>query len=121
MDKFCEFYDVMKGELESYLLLYNELVQSNLSARDAIEGLRYARSLERMKYDYVNLQNKLQQLRDESFHIWGVLQRLKQEREFASNELGSLKRLDNKNWNEGYLSSQRNEGIHFTGRRRLRR
>lgn len=120
MDRFCEFYDVMKYDLESYLQLYDELGNANLSARDAIEGVRYARGLEWMKYEYANLQDKLQQLRIESFHVWKVLQGLKQEREFVSNELDHLKRMANKDWNEKYLSSQQNENIHFTGRRRIR-
>jgi hypothetical protein len=90
MDKFCEFYDVMKDDLASYLQLCDQLKNANLTVRDAIEGLAYARWLESMKFEYGNLQNRLQQMRDESLHVWQTLQRLKQEKFFVSNELRSL-------------------------------
>lgn len=79
MDKFCEFYDVMKDELESYLQLYAEIKNANLTVRDSIEGLNYARWLESMKYEYGILQYRLQEMRSESFHVWQKLQGLKQE------------------------------------------
>jgi hypothetical protein len=50
-DKFCELCDEMKGDLESQLLLYQELKMEGLSARDAIEGLRYARQLNQMNFE----------------------------------------------------------------------
>ena len=81
MDKFCEFYDVMKDELESYMQLYDEIKNANLTVRDSIEGLKYARWLESMKYEYGILQYRLQQMRSESFHVWQRLQGLKQEKD----------------------------------------
>jgi hypothetical protein len=59
-DKFCELYDEMKGDLESHLLLYQELKMEGLSARDAIEGLRYARQLNQMNFEYNRLLNDLE-------------------------------------------------------------
>jgi hypothetical protein len=59
MDKFCEFYEVMKDNLESYLQLYDELKIANFTVREAIEGLQYARALGSMKFEYGNLQNTL--------------------------------------------------------------
>jgi hypothetical protein len=120
MDKFCEFYDVMKDDLESYLQLYDELNNTNLTVRDTIEGLKYARWLESMKFEYGILQNRLQQMRDESFHVWLKLQGLKQEKDFVSNELCSLKVMTNNYSNEKYLPERPNEDISFVSRRRRR-
>jgi hypothetical protein len=64
MDKFCEFYDVMKDNLESYLQLYDGLIYANVTVGDTIEGLKYARWLESMKFECDILQNRLQQMRD---------------------------------------------------------
>jgi hypothetical protein len=120
MDRFCEFYNVMKDDLESYLQLYDGLKYANLAVRDAIEGIKYARWLESMKFEYGILQNRLQQLRDESFHVWLTLQCLKQEKDFISNELSSLKVVDYDYSNEKYLPEPPNKDISFVARRRRR-
>lgn len=120
MDKFCNFYDVMKDDLDSYLQLDNQLKNANLTVCDAIEGLQYARWLESMKFEYGNLQNRLQQMRDESFHVWQTLQRLKQEKFLVSSELRSLKVTTETYSNENYFPESPNEGISFVARRRRR-
>jgi hypothetical protein len=110
----------MKDDLDSYLQLYNQLKNANLTVRDAIEGLQYARWLESMKFEYSNLQYKLQQMRDESFHVWLSLQGLKEEKFFVSNELLSLKVTTDTYSNEKYLPESANEDISFVARRRRR-
>lgn len=120
MEKFCEFYDVMKDDLDSYLQLYDQLKNANLTVCDAIEGLQYARWLESMKFEYSYIQYKLQQMRAESFHVWLTLQGLKQEKFFVSNELRSIKVTTNTYSNEKYLPESANEDISFVARRRRR-
>jgi hypothetical protein len=102
------------------LQLYDEIKNANLTVRDSIEGLKYARWLESMKYEYGILQDRLQQMRSESFHVWQRLQGLKQEKDFVSNELGSLKVITNNYSNEKSLPERPKEDISFVGRRRRR-
>jgi hypothetical protein len=120
MDTFCDFYDLMKDDLDSYLHLEYQLKNANLTVRDAIEGLKYARWLESMKFEYGNLQNRLQQMRDESFHVWQTLQALKQEKLLISNQSGSLKEMGETYSNETYFPENPSEGISFVARRRRR-
>jgi len=80
-DGFCEFYEQMAGDMESYLLLHQELKLAGVSVRDAIEGIKCARQLNQLKFE-----------RD------GVLRedvRLKWEIRKSSNELEELKRRKN--------------------------
>jgi hypothetical protein len=71
-----------------------------------------------MKFECGILQNRLQQMRDESFRVWQVLQGLKQEKHFVSNELSSLKVMTNNYSNEKYLPECTKEDISFAGRTR---
>ena len=120
MDKFCEFYDAMKGDLEYYLHLYSELRIANLTVHQAIEGLRYAQSIASMKLEYANLQNNLRQMRLESFEVWKRLQMLKQEEHNISNQLESPKGIDNPNWSETYFPEPNNTSFARARRRRRR-
>jgi hypothetical protein len=62
---------------------------------DAIEGLKYTRSIAAMKFEYANLQNKLRQTRFESFEVWKSLQVMKQEKHELSSQLDSLRLMSN--------------------------
>lgn len=120
MDEFCEFYDAMKGNLEFYLQMYTELSNAGLTIHDAIEGLRYARWIASMKLEYIDLQNKLQQIRNESFETWKKLQSLKREKYYISSQLGHLKTVTNAKSDEGYIPTP-NIDVPFGRARRRKR
>ncbi len=50
-DKFGVFYDQMKGDLDSYVYLNEELITWNMGPKDAIEGVIYARRLNQIKLE----------------------------------------------------------------------
>jgi hypothetical protein len=90
-NKFCEIYDRIEGELDSYLLLYDELKNSNLSVPDAIEGVTLARQLNSMKLEYNSLWNESQKLKRENYYRWNLLEALKQDKNSVSLELEVMK------------------------------
>ena len=120
MDKFCEFYDAMKDELDFYLQIYAELSYAGLTIRDAIEGLGYARRIVPIKLEYIELQNSIQQNRYESFEVWKTLQSLKQERDSISSQLEHLKIVENARSDEHYAVQPNNGEPVFRARRRRR-
>lgn len=121
MDKYCEFYDAMKGNLEYYLQLYTELSIANLTVHQAIEGIRYAQLIASMKLEYTNLQNSTRQLRLESFEVWKGLQLLKQEEQSISNQLEPPKEVYNPIGNETHLPEPNNTSLTKAKRRSRRR
>jgi len=123
-DKFCELYDRKEGELESLLLLYDELRNANLSARDAIEGVTYARKLNSMKLEYNALFNERQRLKEENYCAWNLLQALKQEKNSVSLKLEVMKEAKDAVWNGIDATIQRSQEVspHMRiRRRRIRR
>jgi len=123
-DKFCELYDRNEGELESLLLLYDELRNANLSARDAIEGVTYARKLNSMKLEYNALFNERQRLKEENYCAWNLLQALKQEKNSVSLKLEVMKEAKDAVWNGIDATIQRSQEVspHMRiRRRRIRR
>lgn len=90
-DRFCELYNRNKGELESVLLLHDQLKNANLSARDAIEGVTYARKLNSIKLECKALLNQAQRLKHDNYYRWNLLQSLNQDINSASSELEVLK------------------------------
>lgn len=67
-DRFCDVYDAISNNLEFHLSLYAELTNANLTAKDAIEGISYARQLNLMRMEHGWLQNDLPQLRQAVLH-----------------------------------------------------
>jgi hypothetical protein len=118
MDRFCEFYDVMKNDLEYYLQLRNELNIAGVTVRDCIEGVKYARSLAWMKFEYGNMQSKLHKMRSDSFNIWLTLQNLKQEKEIVANELSVLTLMKDNYLNPRQIEEPSNQEGSFVSRRR---
>jgi len=110
-DKFCELYDRNEGELESLLLLYDELRNANLSARDAIEGVTYARKLNSMKLECNALQNDAQRLKHENSYRWNLLQSLKQDINSASSELQVMNEGKDAVLNEIDAARQRSQEV----------
>lgn len=119
MDKFCEFYDAMKGDLEYHLQLYSELCNAHMTIYETIEGVRYAKSIDSIKLEYAYLQNSLKQIRYESFEAWKKLQMMKQEKHNLSTQSESLRSMCNANWNGAYLPEY--NGISFLRARRRKR
>jgi hypothetical protein len=99
-DKFCEIYDEMKGDLESHISLYQELKMAGLSARDAIEGVRYARQLNLMKFEYYRLLNDLVRVKQEFYSVSYELEALKQEKSSLRNQVEVLKEMKDAIWNK---------------------
>jgi len=108
-DKFCELYDWNEGELESLLLLRDELRKANLSARDAIEGVTYARKLNSMKLECNALLNESQRFKQDNYYRWNLLQSLKQGINSASSELEVMKEAKDAVWNEIDATIQRSQ------------
>jgi hypothetical protein len=90
-DRFCDIYDAMSNDLESHLSLHAELTNANLTAKDAIEGITYARQLKLMRMEHGWLQNDLPQLRQAALHAKIELEGLKQKKIFLINEIEKLK------------------------------
>ena len=118
MDRFGEFYDVMKDDMDYYLQLRRELNIAGVSARECIEGLKYARSLVWMKFEYDNMRNRMQQMRSDSYNIWLTLQNLKQEKEMVANELDVLKLMKDNYLNDRQIEEPSNQKVSFVRRRR---
>jgi len=118
MDRFCEFYDAMKDDLDYYLQLHRQLNYENINVCDAIEGIKSARELVWMKFEYGNLQKRLQQMRYDSFNVWRKLQSLKQEKDVVENELSVLNTMRNNDFNDKYVSEPSNPKFSFARRRR---
>ena len=120
-DRFCGLYDAMKGDLESYLSLHAELTDANLTAKDALEGLTYAKKLSFMKLEHGWLVNELQRLREEGYYAWKVLEALKQKKISVISELETLEEAKGAVSNEINLSIQPNQEVSATVRSRRRR
>lgn len=122
-DRFCGLYDAIKGDLESYLLLHADLTNANLTAKDAIDGLTYARKLNFMKSEYGWLMNELQRLRQERYYAWDLLNSLKQKKITVINELEMLDKIKESILNKINMSIQQNQKLLSTVRirRRIRR
>jgi hypothetical protein len=119
-DKFCELYDEMKGDLECHLLLYQELKMAGLYPRDAIDGLRYARQLNQMNFEYNRLLNDLERAKQEFYSVSYELEALKQEKNSLRNQVEVLKEAKDAIWNKiGMLP--RPEELSQTARFRRRR
>jgi len=99
-DKFCEFYDEMKGDLEPYLLLYQELKMAGVSARDAIEGLKYARQLNQMNFEYDRCVKDLERMKQEIYYVSNELKALTQEKNSLRDQVEVLKEAKAGVWNE---------------------
>jgi hypothetical protein len=70
----------VKDDLGSHLLLYQELKKANLSARDAIEGIKYARRMEQIKFEYNVLLNDMGRVKQETNSVLYELEALKREK-----------------------------------------
>jgi len=110
-DRFCELYDQNEGKLESLLLLDNDLRNGNLSIRDAIEGVTYARKLNSMKLECNALQNDAQRLKHENSYRWNLLQSLKQDINSASSELQVMNEGKDAVLNEIDAARQRSQEV----------
>ena len=99
-DKFCELHDEMKGDLESHLLLYQELKMAGVSAGDAIEGLRYARQLNQMNFAYDRCVNDLERIKQEIYYVSNELKALTQEKNSLRDQVEVLEEAKDGVWNE---------------------
>jgi chromosome segregation ATPase len=105
---------------DSYLLLYDELRNANLSVPDAIEGVTLARQLNSMKLEYSALLNESQRLKHENYYAWNLLEALKQEINSVSSQLEVLREAKDAVWNEIETTIQRSQAIPSTVRIRRR-
>ena len=101
-DKFCEFYDQIKGDLESHLVLHNELKMAGISARQAIEGITFARQLDNMKSEFNIIWNEKQRLEGENYQ-------LKQKNETLRWEVQTLEQAKSAIRNEVSIFRETNE------------
>jgi hypothetical protein len=120
-DRFCQFYDTMKGDLESYLLLHDELSKANLTANDVIEGLGYAKHLNFMKWEHSWQMVELQRLRQQKLCACTELEALNQKKISVIGELEALNETKEAVLNEINLSIQPKQEVSSTVRIRRRR
>jgi hypothetical protein len=99
-DKFGEFYDEMKGDLESHILLNEELKCANVSATESIKGIIYARQRDQIKFEINGLQNNLQQLRQDIYVGLQMLKALNVEKNSLTSQVEALKEGKNAVSNE---------------------
>jgi len=117
-DKFCEFYNEMGGNLEHYILLYQELKKANLSAPDAIEGLAYAQKLDEMKIEYNRLQNDLQLKNQVIYHSLQEYKALKNQIYSLRSQVQILNESKTRIWNKIEGKQPDQEGRSTKRRRR---
>lgn len=94
-DKFAEFYNERRGDLASYISLDQQLRMAGISAKDAIEGISFARQLDEMRIQYNDLWSQAEQLRQEHTNLSGIMLILRQERDSVINEIEASEKLRN--------------------------
>src|SRR4029078_662121 len=86
--KFCEFYEQNKGDLDSFLLLWQDLKLNGVSAREAIQGIKFALQLDQIKRDMDNLTRERAQLKSD------IDQSLRELVEFNQKKISIQKEID---------------------------
>jgi len=95
-DNFIQLYDKMKGNLEYYLSLHQQLGMAGIDVGDAIEGVKFARQLNLMKHEYNGVWIERKKIETEIYDMSNQLAACRQEKNTLSMEVETLKEV----WND---------------------
>ena len=120
-DRFCEHYNAMKDDMDSYVSLHIELKNANLTVREANEGLDNARHLDFLKSECGRYHSELQDIIQQKDYALGVLDMLRQQRDSLIYELKVLNQSKDAVLNQRGLSPQPGSAMPSSKRRVRRR